>query len=186
MPRNCDTSACRVRRDAPDPRWCVATHPTSFAIFEPSQSAHQRIPTGMINSPAPPSTSRDNEGGNGSPCSRHDSAIFLARPCEISTVSTMLRPSATNPGTSGLVARSHLPPKARCAVGLQPRSWQILGKGVMVRQYRRCADASALRFEYGTLAAAVQSGFDTPRQYVPQLWKPVVAIGRMANIQLGP
>ena len=41
---------------------------------------------------------------SGSPCSRQDSAIFLARPCAISTVSTMLRPSATNPGTSGLVA----------------------------------------------------------------------------------
>ena len=68
--------------------------PRHLAILEPRQPAHQEIPTGMMNSLAPPSTIRDNAGGSGSPCSRHDSAIFLAKPCAISTASTMLRPSA--------------------------------------------------------------------------------------------
>src|SRR6266571_822187 len=46
-----------------------------------------------------------NTGGSGSPCSRQDSTILRATPCAISTVSEMLRPSATSPGTSGLVAK---------------------------------------------------------------------------------
>jgi hypothetical protein len=43
-------------------------------------------------------------GGTGSPWSRQDSTIFRASPWAISAASTMLRPSATSPGTSGLVA----------------------------------------------------------------------------------
>ena len=48
-------------------------------------------------------------GGNGSSCSAHDSAIFRASPWAISVASATLRPSATRPGTSMLVARN-VPP----------------------------------------------------------------------------
>ena len=48
-------------------------------------------------------------GGNGSPCSMHDSAIFRASPWAISVASATLRPSATKPGTSTLVARNRPP-----------------------------------------------------------------------------
>ena len=50
-------------------------------------------------------------GGTGSPWSRHDSTICRVSFCAISATSTRLRPSATSPGTSGLVATK--PPSAR-------------------------------------------------------------------------
>src|SRR4051812_43276367 len=46
-----------------------------------------------------------NAGGSGSPCSKQDSAILRATSRAISITSKMERPSASNPGTSGLVAR---------------------------------------------------------------------------------
>lgn len=56
------------------------------------------------------SSRRVSAGGNGSPCAMQDSAIFRARPWAISMASATVRPSATRPGTSTLVARK--PPAA--------------------------------------------------------------------------
>src|SRR3990172_1776163 len=78
--------------------------PGDLPILEPAQATHQRIPTGTTASTTPPVTAFARAGGSGSPCSRHDSAILRAKPWASSTVSVMLRPSATSPGTSGLVA----------------------------------------------------------------------------------
>jgi len=76
----------------------------NLPILQSSQTTHQRTPTGITRSNEPPWANGDSEGGNGSPCSRQDSAIFRTNPWAISTASTTLRPSATRPGTSLLVA----------------------------------------------------------------------------------
>ena len=59
--------------------------------------------------PASGSTRSARAGGRGSPCSMQDSAILRASPWAISAVSATLRPSATSPGTSTLVARKPPP-----------------------------------------------------------------------------
>src|SRR5690348_3731990 len=75
-----------------------------LAVGESRQASHQETGTGTRNSWVV-RRFLANTAGRGSPCSRQDSTILRARPCAISTVSATLRPSATNPGTSGLVPR---------------------------------------------------------------------------------
>jgi hypothetical protein len=84
------------------------------------QAPHQGIMTGTRNSRAGTCPSR-NAGGSGSPCSRQDSTIFRARLCAISMVSERLRPSATSPGTSGLVPKYR--PLLETRLG---RGWPLL------------------------------------------------------------
>jgi hypothetical protein len=81
-----------------------AESPHDLAVRESCQPPHYGTATGTRNSCAVRCLFRK-IGGSGSPFSRQDSTIFLASPCAISTVSATLRPSATRPGTSGLVPR---------------------------------------------------------------------------------
>lgn len=74
-------------------------------LLRPASRPNQRIPTGTVKSSVRGlSASGCSAGGTGSPCSTHDSKILRASPCAISVASTTDRPSATRPGTSGLVA----------------------------------------------------------------------------------
>ena len=80
----------------------------NFTVAKSRKAPHQGIMTGTRNSRAGTCPSRK-AAGNGSPCSRQDSTIFRARLCAISMVSDRLRPSATSPGTSGLVPKNRPP-----------------------------------------------------------------------------
>lgn len=84
--------------------------PSDLTIFESSEAAHQRMLTGTTKSWGSRSA-LTKTGGRGSPCSRQESTILRPSAWAISTASVTLRPSATKPGTSGLVARK--PPSSR-------------------------------------------------------------------------
>src|SRR5439155_19360689 len=72
--------------------------------------------------------------GSGSPCSKQDSTILRVSPCAISTVSVTLRPSATRPGTSGLLAT--YPPSFRASTCKRIATSSVIATCFLLRGLR--------------------------------------------------
>ncbi len=140
----------------------------NIPILEPGEPSHYGILTGTSRSiEALPSGSVANAPGSGSPCSRHDSAILRTRPCAISAASVTLRPSATRPGTSGLVARK--PPSSNGSIWSRiadsfikvvsiwkPRPLDLERKGL---DSGFDAPAAAVQFVHPAVSPAIQRFF---------------------------